>query len=117
MSDFSALMIDDSNVVDASTLAGTLEPDSTFYWRVRAYNEFGWSAFSDTFSFETGSLILAGVPVRAGWNLSSVPLITSDPRASVLFPTKTSGPFEYAKHQLRERSIRLRVDALTRRGF
>ncbi len=50
---FSALVFDDSTITAASKQVGPLKVNTTFYWRVRAKNSFGASAFSNVFQFTT----------------------------------------------------------------
>jgi hypothetical protein len=82
---FSPLVYDDSTITATSRIMGTLGNDSTYYWRVRAGNTFGWSSFSSTWSFTTVPLppaiptLLSPADVATGisvtptlaWNASS----------------------------------------------
>ncbi|MBI3787126.1 MAG: fibronectin type III domain-containing protein, partial [Ignavibacteriales bacterium] len=55
---FSALAFDDSTIVDTTKQVGPFGNDSTYFWRVRAKNTGGTSAFSVIRSFKT----IAGLP-------------------------------------------------------
>ncbi len=50
---FGTTVFDDSTIVTTSKLVGTLGNDTTYYWRVRAKNSFGWSSYSSAWNFTT----------------------------------------------------------------
>jgi hypothetical protein len=50
---FSAIVFDDSTITAASKQVGPLKANTAFYWRVRAKNSFGASAYSNVFQFTT----------------------------------------------------------------
>jgi photosystem II stability/assembly factor-like uncharacterized protein len=52
---FSDPVINDSTLTNDEQTVGPLEESTTYYWRVRAKNEGGYSAYSATFSFTTES--------------------------------------------------------------
>ena len=49
---FNALFID-STIVDTSLLYSSLLIDKRYWWRVKAYNTYGWSDFSEVRTFDT----------------------------------------------------------------
>ena len=49
---FNAFFID-STIVDTSYLYSDLQIDKRYWWRVKAYNSFGWSNFSEVRTFDT----------------------------------------------------------------
>ena len=53
------LVRDDSVLIDTSTCSsvGILQSNTLYYWRVCARNAIGWSAWSDTSRFTTGSIL------------------------------------------------------------
>ena len=50
-------MLDDSLLTGTSTSVGPLANGTVFYWRVRARNAAGWSAYSTIWSFTTAALV------------------------------------------------------------
>ena len=50
---FSTLVLNDSTVTDTTKLVSGLDHNTTYYWRIRAYNAGGVSAFTTPFSFST----------------------------------------------------------------
>lgn len=50
----SALVVDDSTVVDTFRAVGGTMGQTVYYWRVRSLNAGGWSAFTAPFNFRTG---------------------------------------------------------------
>jgi len=54
-SDFADLTLDDRNILIPITPVTDLQIDSTYVWRVRAFNEVGFSDWSSTWSFTPSS--------------------------------------------------------------
>lgn len=54
-SDFSALDLDNDSTVTTTQLVSSLSAGTTYYWRVRAFNELTNSNWSQAWSFTTGS--------------------------------------------------------------
>jgi parallel beta-helix repeat protein len=52
-STFTTLVMEDSSLTQASRSVGSLVNSTLYYWRVRAGNSAGWSAFSGSWSFTT----------------------------------------------------------------
>jgi hypothetical protein len=53
---------------------------------VRAGNGAGWGPFSDTRGFATHFATVVSIPLAAGWNMVSNPVITENDSVSELFP-------------------------------
>ncbi len=51
--DFSATFFDQDNIIETSYTVNGLDNDRTYYWRVRAINEFGEGEWSGVWSFTT----------------------------------------------------------------
>jgi hypothetical protein len=49
--EFGAILIDDSTLTDSQYQNADSLANGAYFWRVRAGNEFGWSAYSEIFSF------------------------------------------------------------------
>ena len=58
---FTLLVLNDSGIVDPSLTVGPLDGFTKFFWRVRAYNTGGSSAFTQSWEFRT----VIGTPVLA----------------------------------------------------
>ena len=54
---FATFVLDDSLLTGTSTSVGPLANGTVFYWRVRARNAAGWSAYSTIWSFTTAALV------------------------------------------------------------
>jgi hypothetical protein len=76
-----------------------LLPDITYYWRVRAENENGWSAPSPVWSFVTGA--------------SSVASSSNNPFASIVTPNPTSGETHIKFSVQNTADVSLKVFGLT----
>lgn len=50
---FGSFVFSDSTVTDTSSSVGTLDANTTYYWRIRAHNGAGWGTYSTTQSFAT----------------------------------------------------------------
>jgi len=64
----------------------SLSDSTVYFWRVRAGNGAGWGAFSDTRGFATQFSAVVSIPLAAGWNMVSNPVITAHDSVSELFP-------------------------------
>ena len=53
---FASLVINDSTLADSTHEVESLAEGNKYYWRVRAENSFGWGPYSETRSFEVGSV-------------------------------------------------------------
>lgn len=76
-SDFSSTVIDNQQVTPSTLDIVGLVAGTKFYWRVRTYNNCGWSDWSDTSWFKTCDMIEAPVLVtpRDGERLLSQPVL------------------------------------------
>ena len=54
---FTTVVVDDSSLTGTSKSVGPLANGATHYWRVRAGNSVGWSAFSQSWSFTTSAAV------------------------------------------------------------
>jgi hypothetical protein len=54
---FGSLFLEDSTLTTTSRLVSGLATNTVYYWRVRAKNIYGWSAFSARWYFSTGSIL------------------------------------------------------------
>ncbi len=90
-----------SRLINDSTLSVTtyrvegLLQSATYYWRVRAKNAAGSSAYSPHWKFTTGNSTMLTIQVNNGWNLLSVPLSVNNASLNVLFPNAISKAFSY----------------------
>ncbi len=53
---FSSFVVFDSTLTDTTYIANGLAPGTSYYWRVRVKNPFGWGNFSPPWSFKTGTV-------------------------------------------------------------
>jgi glucose/arabinose dehydrogenase len=93
---FSHVVVDDSLLADTAYAFIAPPGESTFYWKVRSRNSFGYSPFADAWSFTIGSVSSIPVQVRKAWNIVSLPMIVTDSLTVAVFPTATSEAFSYA---------------------
>jgi formylglycine-generating enzyme required for sulfatase activity/N-acetylneuraminic acid mutarotase len=77
-STFTTLFVDDSTLTAANRAVGTLAPGATYYWRVRAKNASGVSAWTSPWSFTTSKAPLPSPvlnsPANGATNLNPVRL-------------------------------------------
>lgn len=92
-SGFTSLVVNDSTLTLTSKQVGPLSLYTTYYWRVRAENTGGESAFSSPRRFTVSPA--AFIVVNASWNVVSIPLLVDDYRRTTLFSTSTSSAFAY----------------------
>ena len=85
-STFSSTVVNDSTITDSTTYAPLLVPGTTYYWRVRALDAAGSSAWSAAWRFTTHAAGPNQVFVVGAWNLISLPVVPDDPRKTRLFP-------------------------------
>jgi len=50
---FATLIMDSDSLADTTLVSQTLQLNQKYYWRVKAFNQFGESAWSDTWNFQT----------------------------------------------------------------
>ncbi len=92
---FTSLALSDTGLNDTSYVFAHDSGSSVWYWRVRARNEIGWSAFSPAWSFSTDTTGGGMYAVEKGWNIVSLPLDVADARTASVFPTATSPAYRY----------------------
>ncbi|RMD86334.1 MAG: T9SS C-terminal target domain-containing protein [Calditrichaeota bacterium] len=78
---FTELVLEDSSLVDTTKEIQTLKDSTTYFWRVRAGNSFGWGLFADQFTF---TLLL---------KTTSVESINSDLPQSFILKQNYPNPF------------------------
>jgi hypothetical protein len=76
----------DSTVTGTSRSIAQLNDSTVYFWKVRAGNGAGWGPFSDTRGFATHFATVVSIPLAAGWNMVSNPVITENDSVSELFP-------------------------------
>ena len=105
-SPFHTLMYNDSLIADTSRFVGSLNYNTTYYWRVRSKNSNGSQGFSDVWSFRT-AMKLPEIPVLALPPSSSInqPVITSlrwnavSNATSYRLQVSTDSPFKVVVHE------------------
>ncbi len=84
---------------DTSYSYTSLDTNKTYYWQVHAVNSSAnIQATGSPWYFYTGAIpgmVTNSYSFEKGWNLLSVPLLVSDFRKNVLYPTSTSKAFVY----------------------
>ena len=86
-SGFGTTVVNDSTITDTVSSVNILVSGTTYYWRVRAKNSGGVSAWSAVRSFTFIS--------QTKWKLVSVPMDVVDGRKNVLFPTAISNAYTF----------------------
>lgn len=94
-STFSSFIVNDSTLNETEWRLSSLLTLTKYYWRVRAKNAYGWSAFSAPFSFTTGLYTRNYYHVNARWNMVSLPLHVSDSSKDYVFPEAISSAFTF----------------------
>ncbi len=92
---FATPVVSDTALADTAYAFTQDGGSSTWYWRVRARNEIGWSPFSAAWSFSTDTSGSEVYPVEEGWNIVSLPLDVPDPRTTSVFPAAISPAYRY----------------------
>jgi YVTN family beta-propeller protein len=90
-SNFFSLAVNDSGITDTSFAINSLSSFSMYYWRVRAVNAVGPSAWSGIRNFITGTGILPPVPIL----LSPANNAVNQPISSTLRWSTVSGAISY----------------------
>ncbi len=89
-SGFSSIIFSDSTLTDTSAIVSGLLNGTTYYWRSRAKNLYGWSAFSGTNTFTTVFL-----PPAAPALLSPADGATGQPVSLTLYWNSSLGASSY----------------------
>jgi alpha-amylase len=92
---FISIVYSDSTLADSSKSISGLNSSTKYFWKVRAKNVGGTSAFSSTRSFTTAQQVTTQFTLYDGWSLVSLPYIMNQTTKSALFPTATSSAFTY----------------------
>ncbi|MFN0157175.1 MAG: alpha-amylase domain-containing protein [Bacteroidota bacterium] len=90
-----SLVLNDSTIAGNSRSVTGLAYSTRYFWRVKAKNTFGSSAFSAVWSFTIFTPQTMDLSVTPSWNLLSVPLTVLDGRRGVLFPSATSEAYAF----------------------
>jgi hypothetical protein len=93
---FATLLVNDSTLADTSRMLTDLAGGTAYHWRVRAWNTGGPGPFSPLRRFSTAPTVTRTCTIQALWNLISVPLEVSDPRAASLFPGAASPVYRFS---------------------
>lgn len=86
----------DSGLTDTLTSIDSLDFAETYYWRVRAENEFGISQWSDVWHFTTIPPGVLQFPMSNRWNLVSLPLYVGSDSVTTLFPTAITPAYSFS---------------------
>lgn len=89
---FGTVFINDSTLTDTTRAIGPLDIATTYFWRVKAKNTGGTSAYSTSAEFTTEGMVYS-YSIQNGWNLISVPFDVGSGVKALLFPTATSQAF------------------------
>ena len=95
-SDFSATFMDVDNIQDTTTLVSGFDFDRTYYWRLRASNDFGNSEWSQVWSFAT-AIAAPQPPVLVSPEDESKDVLTSLQISWQESPTATSYRLQVSK--------------------
>ncbi len=92
---FSQMLLDDSTVSGTSRQITGLVYGATYYWHIRAKNQYGISSYSPAWSFRV-SRIFFPVRIRQGWNMISLPVAVLDGRKNILYPQALGSAFYFS---------------------
>ncbi len=82
--EFSDLIINNANIV-ITQFSYTFEYGQNCYWRVRAYNDYSISNWSEVWQFQTTAYQIQEISLHAGWNYISSYIEPVDSDIEVLF--------------------------------
>ena len=74
----SGVVINDSSVAETSKTINTLAYSTKYFWRVRAKNDSGWSAWSDEWSFATSFVTFVHGQSFGTWTKAKSPYVVYD---------------------------------------
>ncbi len=81
-------------MTDTASSIGPLSSATDYFWRVRAKNTGGVSAFSAVSTFKTEGVVHS-FSILDGWNLLSLPVETGNGFKTLVFPTAISQAFKF----------------------
>jgi hypothetical protein len=87
---FTAVIFDDSAVIDTVHTVAGLAPGVTYFWRVRAHNGAGDGPLSSFWRFSTEGEVTRSYPMEQFWNLVSLPQAVDNAWAGAVFPIASS---------------------------
>ena len=91
VSDFSSLIVDETDLVETGFNLDGLEPQTTYVWRVKAFNDTGESDWSETWLFGTESEVITITKVQ-----------TIDPSGGVFIDEETGIEVEFPEGAVSE---------------
>ncbi|MBI1808156.1 MAG: T9SS type A sorting domain-containing protein [Ignavibacteria bacterium] len=90
----SAIVFDDSTILDTFKTVTGLTDLRLYYWRVQSNTTLYKNMWSDVWRFVVGGYVYTP-DVDIGWNMISLPVVVADYRTTEVFPTLSAGAFTY----------------------
>lgn len=94
-SNFVETIFDDSTITTTSKYVSKLPASTRLFWRVRGKNSYGSGSFSEVRKFTTRNETTAEYVLMPGWNMISLPMIVTDGRKNLVFPSSISSAYFY----------------------
>jgi 1,4-alpha-glucan branching enzyme len=92
---FGSFVVNDTISVDTSAVK-SLTLGESYFWRVKALNTYGESAWPSTWKFTiTATQFTVSVPLNARWNLVSAPVLAPDMRPGSIFTGAVSQAYAF----------------------
>jgi hypothetical protein len=88
-------LVTDTAVTTTSRPVTGLLPATPWFWRVRAANGAGASAWSSVRNFTTAGPVTNLYAIVSGWNMIALPLEVTNGRRSVVYPSSSSLAFRF----------------------
>ncbi len=92
---FATTVFDDSNFTATFRSVGGLTYGTKYFWRVKAKNAYGSSAYTAPWSFTVFVPQTVNIQVNQNWNTISIPLTIEDGQTNHVFPTATSSAYAF----------------------